>query len=64
MASVPSREANLIPLVMSNYFALENTLKDAYLGSKNLVGPLDLEKNFISEVFLFFFLNSMLFNIT
>lgn len=55
MASVPRREANLIPLTTGYFklaFALENTFKDANLGSKNLVGPLDLKKKyFISEFF-------------
>lgn len=45
---------------MSKYFALENTLKDAYLGSKNLVGPLDLKKNISYLKFFCFFKNSML----
>lgn len=59
MASVPRREANQIPLVMSNYFALENTLKDAYLGSKNLVGPLDLKKK--NSYLKFFFLKKKIY---
>lgn len=49
MASVPRREANLIPLTTGYFklaFALENTFNDANLGSKNLVGPFDLKKIF------------------
>lgn len=63
MASVPRREANLIPLTTGYVklaFALENTFKDAYLGSKNLIGSLDLKKNFISEVFFKFYVSSTL----
>lgn len=56
MTSVPHREANLIPLTtgyVKLVFALENTFKDAYLGSKNLVSSLDLKKNPYLKFFVF-----------